>query len=608
MTRLRSAWPFLILGILVVAAYGAALNNEYVWDDKYFVTYSAGLDNAAAALETAFSPLFSERAYVRPLPLLSFYVEALPVGRSPAISHAINLLLHLLAAGLVYLLALRAIRETGMTTSHPHALATMLASIFAVHPALTETVAWVSSRFDLMVSVFMLLALWIAGLQWRDWPRALAIGLCFFLAALSKESAVVLPVVLVIYQWIRNSTHTGAAWKRTFHTIMSTREIKAYASILAFGVAYLILRHFILLNGYSGLDKVEITIADRLTRTGLSVAKYLQLTLLPFSGNSPQHSFYWNDGNNFQFYIPQLLITASFLIATTWLASKNKAIGWLMLAWLVAYAPVLHLLSLTIGNNLIQQRFMYFPTAILFAFSPYVLTHVRLSEVARKTAWATCVLFILISVIVVRSIVPVWGTELALWKWTVQMDPLSPDATGNLILAYMGKGMFDEMDREFDQLVKSGKPYSYTTLINMGNSQQGRLNYPKALDYYNQAMAWSGAMTPENKSSLTGNMAVAYALTGENAKAREHIEIAVNTNPRNFMAIANLAAFCKKDGFDSSYFRQVELERSRKYSEYMLLLLQNMQPSALANPHRSEPLCPDAYKEAQGISHLPLVP
>ena len=63
-----------------------------------------------------------------------------------------------------------------------------------------------------------------------------------------------------------------------------------YAGMFLAGLAYLAIRFWVLSGAepvVGGADSVEA----RLARFGMSVFKYLQLTLLPFVGLSPQHTF-----------------------------------------------------------------------------------------------------------------------------------------------------------------------------------------------------------------------------------------------------------------------------------------------------------------------------
>ena len=70
---------------------------------------------------------------------------------------------------------------------------------YALHPALIESVAWISGRFDLMVTMFSLLALFLSTRADRK-PSTFAIATLVLLALLSKEMAITLPILILLFR------------------------------------------------------------------------------------------------------------------------------------------------------------------------------------------------------------------------------------------------------------------------------------------------------------------------------------------------------------------------------------------------------------------------
>src|SRR5690554_8032264 len=106
--RLRPVAPWAWLALLVALAYGGAVFNDYVWDDLYFFGSHVWVHDLRTALAAAFDPLLGDSSYVRPLPLLTLYAEAIASGRNPMVSHAVNLAIHWGCSVLVFLIARRA--------------------------------------------------------------------------------------------------------------------------------------------------------------------------------------------------------------------------------------------------------------------------------------------------------------------------------------------------------------------------------------------------------------------------------------------------------------------------------------------------------------------
>jgi tetratricopeptide (TPR) repeat protein len=185
--------------VLAVAAvaFQPCLGNGFVdWDDDVDITdnphiRSLSLEN----LETIFFTTLRD-AY-HPLPFLVWAVGYRLWGETPFGYHLVNLLLHLVTAALVFRWVLL------LDASLPAAAAAAL--WFGIHPMRVESVAWVSDLKDLLAGLFFMAALLAYERLQRErrarWYAA-ALGL-FFLAGMSKTTALTLPAVLVLVDFLR---------------------------------------------------------------------------------------------------------------------------------------------------------------------------------------------------------------------------------------------------------------------------------------------------------------------------------------------------------------------------------------------------------------------
>ncbi|MCC6670621.1 MAG: tetratricopeptide repeat protein [Planctomycetes bacterium] len=180
---------FLLLGLAVTLAYLPVLGAGFVnFDDNLFF----GPDNPEFAREGLRALLDPTRtianAYL-PVSHLSLYLDYTLGGAAPRFAHLHSLVLHGLAA---FLLA-RLLAGVGVRPWP----ATAGALLFAVHPALAESVAWVSGRKDVLSGVFALLCL---GQVLRCARGGGALALCLacgtaLLALYAKATAMVLPLL-----------------------------------------------------------------------------------------------------------------------------------------------------------------------------------------------------------------------------------------------------------------------------------------------------------------------------------------------------------------------------------------------------------------------------
>ncbi|MHC4925533.1 MAG: hypothetical protein ACYTG4_15870, partial [Planctomycetota bacterium] len=174
-----------------VAAWIWTVGFGFVYDDHRFADGNTSLDRVASAPWTAFDPATTSRdgtepGMWRPLRTLSFAADRALYGDAAGGWHLSNVLLHALAAALVFSLA-RAL-GLGLPAAGTAGL------LFAFHPVQAESVAWISSRGDLLSGVFLLTATLLHLRRTRTPWIALVVAAAF----LSKEAAVVAPLLLVV--------------------------------------------------------------------------------------------------------------------------------------------------------------------------------------------------------------------------------------------------------------------------------------------------------------------------------------------------------------------------------------------------------------------------
>jgi len=131
----------------------------------------------------------------RPLQSATFILDA-QWGLDPVmVAHFTNLILHILTClTLFWLLKLLEFREK---------IAFLGALVYAVHYLFMSAVAWLPARGDLLLVLFAFLSLatFIRIFTVGGWQSYVLHGIFFTLAIFSKESAVVLPLLLALYLW-----------------------------------------------------------------------------------------------------------------------------------------------------------------------------------------------------------------------------------------------------------------------------------------------------------------------------------------------------------------------------------------------------------------------
>ena len=191
----------LVIAVLfvVVLVYLPAARYSLVYDDHEQLEMNPRLtawSHVPGYFTThlwAHSPLQAPN-YYRPLSLLFFRVEYAVWGPPAAIWHFASLAAHLGATVCLFLLIQH------LVGSFKAAL--VAGALFALHPIQTETVVWISSCPDILVTAFLVLSLYFYRV--RKGPISFVSVLFAALAVFTKETGIAAPALIFAYEWIHS--------------------------------------------------------------------------------------------------------------------------------------------------------------------------------------------------------------------------------------------------------------------------------------------------------------------------------------------------------------------------------------------------------------------
>lgn len=217
------SWHLLLLLAAVAFAYANALPAAFQFDD-----FNVIVDNPAVHSWEAW---LASMPGIRPLLKLSYTFNWM-VGWEAAGFHAVNILLHGVNTLLAYALARRLLRS--QPVAHAEYAALFTALLFAVHPAQTEAVTYISGR-----SVSLMACCYLSGmLLWLQGSRFFA-AFMLFAALAVKETAWTLPFALLLWQWAEGKTLRAAArdllplWLVLAASMLVMLAIPGYQRLLA---------------------------------------------------------------------------------------------------------------------------------------------------------------------------------------------------------------------------------------------------------------------------------------------------------------------------------------------------------------------------------------
>jgi len=208
----------------VAVALAPVLAAGFVWDDRADVLANPAATPAgfAAALGTTNRPLLKA----------TYALQRATTGADPLPFHAVNLLLHLAATAAVFALARRVLAAAG--GAHADLAAWGAAALWALHPAAAEAVAPVVGRSALLSSALLLAAVLLATRARPPGPRAMvAVGALAFAAPLARETALVAPALLLLWQLTLGADEPRAAAVRRQLPALAGASLAALAIALS---------------------------------------------------------------------------------------------------------------------------------------------------------------------------------------------------------------------------------------------------------------------------------------------------------------------------------------------------------------------------------------
>ncbi|MCS7273240.1 MAG: tetratricopeptide repeat protein [Fimbriimonadales bacterium] len=490
------------LGVLVIVGvlYAPTLDFKFVWDDNQVIYGRVDYRAPARWLEAVRQPLDFSPNYWRPLALSSLLVQLWVWGDNPAPFHAVNMLLHLLNTALVCTLGLR--------LAQGHWLGVLLGGLYGVHPALVESVAFVSARYDLMVTLFLLLALWLER-RLGGIARIVSVSSAFALALLCKELAIVFPLVLVAWQlaWREGEWHTRLRqlWRA---------EGGLYAAIgltlaLYLGIRYLTLG-YLLTEPPPGVQIDPGTPVQHLLLIGRTLTTLMGLVVFPFFSITPAHHSELPIPLHDGWAWAQLGVAGGILVVLALLVWRVPQAGWLLLAGLISLLPVLNLRPLEFAVGIFTaERFLTFPLALFaLGFGQLVLAKRATTELHRRSnAVATqrvrafalgAAVWGAGAVVTTATILPNWRDAETFWLWLTRASPRSPIGYANLSDLYNKMGRYQEAIPYAEKAIQvaphcgMGYVNKGVALLHLGNREQATALFRQATQVEPQnVIAWN---------------------------------------------------------------------------------------------------------------------
>ncbi len=513
----------MILASITFLVYSRSLFLDFTkLDDSIFIVenarYNSDPGNVAVSFRRGlFNP--TKDAYYRPLFLVDFIIESRFFGIKPAGYHFTNLLFHIISVILLFLFLKR--------LKIPPADSFLLSMLFAVHPVLTQAVAWIPGRNDMLLMIFFL-ASFILLLKYlgKPGPGKLFLHALFFLAALfTKETAVIIPVIMVVFSLF----YVKSGWKKLI--------FPAFAWVVAVLIWIGVRSAATLAKNWVSPSEM---LASGISRLGV-ILQYVGKIFLPVNLSV------FPEANDITL-VWGIVALAGLISLVIYSKSYTKPLTWLGLFWFIAFLVPVLIVPKSLNDQVFEHR-LYLPVIGILIMLSQAFPFGTSTSPKLKIALVTPVIVVFAIQCVIRT--GYFSDPVTFWTHAVQGSPHSAYAKTLLGTKVESPAEREKLFREALALDPKLKNLNYY----MGKVMFEKKQADSAVAYLRKEVA-------------TNPLPDAYFIIAQVAFSRNHLDTAavylekvIELDPLNPQANHNLVLL---------YYNQGQKERAR-------LFVQNMQ-------------------------------
>jgi tetratricopeptide (TPR) repeat protein len=538
-----SRGAILLAATVIMAAGGAAYHNSFdgpfVFDDLLAIPENPTIRRLWPLTDVLLPPR-GEGLSVEGRPVLNLTLALNYAVGGTAVRgyHVVNLAIHLFAALTLFGLLrctflLPRFRERFGAAALP--LATVIATLWAVHPLTTAAVTYVIQRAEALMALCYLFTLYAfvrsigrapapptpSTINSRNLWSALAVLTCLVGMA-TKEVMVSAPLLVLLFDRLFVAGSFRAAWQHRgrLHLALFSTWLLLGALVVSTGTR----------GGTAGFGINVTPWAYALTQFE-SVTRYVGLALWP----SP---LIFDYGVAWVEHVADLAPYAAVLLAlfggTLFAWRRAPAIAWLGLLFFAVLSPTS---SIVPGNRqTMAEHRMYLPLAAVLTLV-VGSGHLFATTPARRrlaTAAALCAMLACTALAIRRN--HDYRSALALYEDTVAKRPGNGFAHYNLAKVYADAGRHPEAVAAFEHSVRLMPSVAHThfnlanSLVALGRTANARAHFETAL-----------RLDPRYPKAHF-NLGVLLVGTGDRAAAVDHFRRAVELAPGYLEARSNLGS------------------------------------------------------------------
>ena len=522
------------IAALIIIVYGQTLFSSFHFDDRSSILNNPVLRSRTTTVEDLW-----QYWPTRFITTCSFYLNFRVRGLRPFGYHLVNILIHVINAGLVYFILLYSIERANNTSSPAVGFpACAGAMIFALNPLQTQGVSYIAQRAASLAASFYLTGLlcYIRADRRRGeifYPLAWAAGAA---AMFCKEMAVSFPLAVILWDLIFRKDSSRRRGRRWFIFLLLILIIPLTVMLHSANPKYNDSGQIGITAG-KGFEKVMggVEAPDRasyaITQIRVFVT-YLRLTILPIRQNLDYDFpvFF----RFFQWRILLSLITIlSLIIFSVFLLRRKKILGGFGIIFFIsALLPESSFIPI---RDVIFEHRLYLPLLGL----AFLTAQFSFSSRRQRVRFGLIILF-LATLTLARN--RVWMDEITLWTDTVGKSPGKGRPRNNLGYLYNREARYAEARGILSRAIEIAPAYP-EAMVNLAISRKNLEELAEAEELCREALALRPAY-PEGHNTL-GDI---LRLRGRIQEAEESYRRALDLNPALAEARNNLANLYQEMG------------------------------------------------------------
>jgi tetratricopeptide (TPR) repeat protein len=516
------------IGICVILAgltwlvFGQTLWHDFInYDDPRYVYENTKITGglSTSGIAWAFTHIHSMNWH--PLTTISHMLDCQLYGLNAGWHHFTNVLLHTLAAILLFL-ALQQMTNAVWRSA-------FVAAVFAIHPLRVESVAWVAERKDVLSGVCFMLTL-LAYVFYTRAPslgRYLAVALVFVFGLMSKPMLVTLPLVLLVLDYWPLSRIGGrgsGAGPQLLIPVLEKIPLIALSAVSSF-VTLLVQK------GAVGWTE-DLPILERINNAAVSYVLYIWQMFWPMN----LAVFYPHPENRLPLW--EIISSLLLLICITALAiAVRKKRPYLITGWLWYLGMLVPVIGLVqVGWQGRADRYTYLPQIGLYiAITWAVADLTSLWRRQRTIVSATAILIISALSLCAWVQTSYWRDSETLFRHALAVTANNDVAENNLGIVFLRQGKVDEAISLLQTAVDL-RPDNSPAHENLAKALLQKGQVADALIHYRKLLE----LQPDNIEvhNIVGTVLIQQGRVGEGVEEWQKV---LAIQPDNGNAMSNLA-------------------------------------------------------------------